>query len=300
MLDLIIYALISLFTDLSGCVPSDQVFFGTEKYVEYRPGNTNLIISVPHDGFLKPGNVANRTNGCRDKAKSDGGNCQYPWTQKCPSDGPSSDEWFCKAVNYNDDFTQEIGRGFIDEFQSLTGKTPYLIIDNLHRSKMDPNRPINRAAQGNPDAELAYNEFHNYILKAREAMNGPGLLVDFHGVQSHPHNRIEIGYLFRTNDLNAGDYTKDVPSIQALLNRTGMSIPDILSGDQSFGAMFEAEGYESIPSPRQPIPGKDKYYRGGHITQIHGSRDGGLVDAIQTEFPKTIRRNEQIRNDFIK
>ena len=51
--------------------------------------------------------------------------------------------------------------------------------------------------QGNPDAELAYNEFHNYILKAREAMNGPGLLVDFHGVQSHPHNRIEIGYLFR-------------------------------------------------------------------------------------------------------
>ena len=82
---------------------------------------------------------------------------------------------------------------------------------------MDPNRPINRAAQvrkfwwnflvlltlyeisfqGNPDAELAYNEFHNYILKAREAMNGPGLLVDFHGVQSHPHNRIEIGYLFR-------------------------------------------------------------------------------------------------------
>ena len=56
MLDLIIYALISLFTDLSGCVRSDQVFFGTGKYVEYRPGNTNLIISVPHDGFLKPGN----------------------------------------------------------------------------------------------------------------------------------------------------------------------------------------------------------------------------------------------------
>ena len=105
---------------------------------------------------------------------------------------------------------------------------------------------------------------------------------------------------FRTNDLNAADYTKDIPSIEALLNRTGLSIPEILSGDQSFGAMFEAEGYETIPSPRQPIPGKDKYYRGGHITQIHGSRDGGLVDAIQTEFPKTIRRDEQIRNDFIK
>jgi hypothetical protein len=47
---------------------------------------------------------------------------------------------------------------------------------------------------------------------------------------------------FRTNDLNAADYTKDIPSIEALLNRTGLSIPEILSGDQSFGAMFEAEG----------------------------------------------------------
>ena len=57
--------------------------------------------------------------------------------------------------------------------------------------------------------------------------------------------------------MNAGDYSKDVPSVQALLDRTGMSIPEMLSGDQSLGAMFEAEGYESIPSPRQPIPGKD-------------------------------------------
>lgn len=34
---------------------------------------------------------------------------------------------------------------------------------------------------------------------------------------------------------------------------------------------------------------KDKYYRGGWITQIHGSRDGGNIDAIQLEFPSEIR-----------
>merc|ERR1719436_350069 len=102
---------------------------------------------------------------------------------------------------------------------------------------------------------------------------------------THSHEKIEIGYLFKKNELNVGDYTKDVPSIQALLDRTGKSIPEILSGDQSLGSMFENEGHKSIPSSRQPTPGKDKYYRGGHITQIHGSRDGGLVDAIQTEFP---------------
>ena len=56
--------------------------------------------------------------------------------------------------------------------------------------------------------------------------------------------------------MNVGDYTKDVPSIQALLDRTGKSIPEILSGDQSLGAMFENEGHKSIPSSRQPTPGR--------------------------------------------
>lgn len=40
---------------------------------------------------------------------------------------------------------------------------------------------------------------------------------------------------------------------------------------------------------RQPFPGGDKYYRGGWITQIHGSRDGGNIDAVQLEFPTEIR-----------
>jgi hypothetical protein len=55
MLDLILYSLIFFFIDLSGCVLLTSVFNGTNDFVEYRPGNTNLIISVPHDGSLKPG-----------------------------------------------------------------------------------------------------------------------------------------------------------------------------------------------------------------------------------------------------
>ena len=198
MFELILYSFL-FFVDYSGCLVTEQndtVFYGTNNFVEYRPGNTNLIISVPHDGFQRPNQLPNRTHGCRNKPRSEGGLCQYPWTPDCPSSGPSFNEWFCKAVTYNDDFTQEIGRGFIKEFENLTGKRPYIILDNLHRSKMDPNRPIDRAAQGNPEAELAYNEFHDYILEARAAMEGPGLLIDFHGM-THAHEKIEIGYLFR-------------------------------------------------------------------------------------------------------
>ena len=33
--------------------------------------------------------------------------------------------------------------------------------------------------------------------------------------------------------------------------------------------LFAQAGYMAIPSPRQPSPGKDKYYRGGYITQVN-------------------------------
>ena len=35
-----------------------------------------------------------------------------------------------------------------------------------------------------------------------------------------------------------------------------------------FFILFVQAGYRAIPSPRQPGPGKDKYYRGGYITQV--------------------------------
>ena len=56
--------------------------------------------------------------------------------------------------------------------------------------------------------------------------------------------------------------------------------------------MFESAGYRSVPSPRHPSPGTDIYYRGGYTAQVHGSRDGGVVDAIQLEFPGEIRIDE--------
>jgi N-formylglutamate amidohydrolase len=51
---------------------------------------------------------------------------------------------------------------------------------------------------------------------------------------------------------------------------------------------------------RQPYPGEDKYYKGGWITQVHGSRDGGSIDAIQLEFPTDIRTEatDQERRTF--
>ena len=35
--------------------------------------------------------------------------------------------------------------------------------------------------------------------------------------------------------------------------------------------------------------GTDLYYRGRYPAQVHGSRDGGVVDTIHLEFPGEIR-----------
>ena len=48
------------------------------------------------------------------------------------------------------------------------------------------------------------------------------------------------------------------------------------------------------------ISGSEKYFRGGYTTQVHGSLDGGLVDAIQLEAPREVRIDggESVRKEF--
>jgi len=185
-------------------------------------------------------------------------------------------------------------------------------VSKLHRSKLDPNRAIEDAAQGSPDAEAAYKEFHATIRRVQVSINvyremfetakpiqktmaSSGLLLDFHG-QGHGQNSTELGYVYRKSDLNEGNLpTEGVSSISSLLTRTGLSPQQLLSGPESLGALWEEAGYMAIPSPRQPSPGKDKYYRGGYITQNHGSSNGGVVDAIQLELPVELTNTTESR-----
>lgn len=286
----------------SQALESRDVFFGVNRFVEYIPGDTNLIISVPHGGYLTPSSIPDRSPGCLD----DSGVCHFP----CPtssSEAPhvctprNSKCSNCQVIIGGDSFTQEIGKELVKEINVITGKTPYVILSHLHRVKMDPNRPIEEAAFKDPEAERAYEEYHKYIGEAKASLGGPGLLIDLHG-QNHHQNSTELGYLYMRKDLNAFDFTKDVPSISSLLKRSGLTVEQLLFGDKSLGALFENAGYRAVPSPRQPIPGQDKYYRGGYITQIHGSRSGGSVDAIQIEVPQEIREwgGDDIRMTFAR
>jgi len=287
LLDLLL--IVAGFSIEAATTQQSGVTSGSE-YVEYIPGNINLLISVPHDGRLKPDNLKDRRNGVKVN-----GVCNYSEDV----DTKKGSE-ICKSGKFADLDSSRIAEKMADEFRKLSGKSPHLIIARLHRSKVDFNRDILEAAQKDKSAERIYKEYHNLLKSVRNQFKGPALIIDLHG-QTHQQNSSELGYLIKKYELNDRDY-KRPSSVRALSQRKNISIKQLLHGPNSLGAMFEAEGYKALPSPRQPRPGSDKYYRGGYITQQYGSDRGGVVDAIQIEVPSESRYEDgpAARNGYAK
>jgi len=257
------------------------------KYVEYIQGDVNIIISTPHGGKIgfKNSDIPMRQPGCKD----DAGKCQFGEKIKGKE---CTGKDVCSIRTGRDMYSSLIARSVYDKFVAMTGLKPSFVKSELHRRRLDPNREIEEAAQGNEVAIEAYNAFHGSIEHAIQNFDGkPGFLLDFHGYSDKKsQNSTLLGYLIRPQDLNAGTFSKEDTSVRALVERTYLPVEEIIFGEEfSFGSMFEDSGYKALPSPRQHSPDGDKYFNGGYITQTYGSREKGNVDAIQLEFQSWIR-----------
>jgi len=268
------------------------------KYLTYIQGDINIIISVPHGGQKEYKNnktIPDRKPGCKDET----GTCQFGEENKTKN---------CKkvcSIRTGADLRSElIARTVFDKFVNKTGKKPSFIKSELHRKRLDPNREVKEAAQGNAVAIEVYNAFHDSIEHAIKNFDGkPGFLLDFHGYyDKNSQNNTMLGYLIRPQDLNAGTFSKEDVSVKALVERTDLTVDEILFGeDTSFGSLFEKSGYHALPSPRQHSPDGDRYFNGGFIVQTYGSREKGNVDAIQLEFQSWIRSKDlstEVRDNF--
>lgn len=78
-----------------------------------------VVISVPHGGFLEPNSIATR----------------------------STSHSSCPCVTTKDTNTIEIAMLIVERFIHNYCKVPYVVLNNLHRSKLDANRDIEEAAQ---------------------------------------------------------------------------------------------------------------------------------------------------------
>lgn len=248
--------------------PPGQSYFGANNYIEYIPGNLPLILTAPHGGSLTPASIPDRD---------------------------------CDGCSYlKDTYTQELARRVADAFETNTGCRPHLIINRLHRKKLDANRDIAEAADGDPQAEQAWQDYHAFIDAARYQVwhqFGKGLYVDVHG-HAHTIQRNELGYLLAKSELQLPELSLDALASESSLrylvdhNVQDLSLSELLRGEDSFGALLSAKGYPSVPSPDDPFPqDSDPYFDGGYNTARYSSRDGGTIDGFQIECNGTGERD---------
>jgi hypothetical protein len=239
-----------------------QSYFGTDEYIEYIPGTLPLLLSAPHGG------------------------------EKTPASIPDRD---CSGCSYVNDFnTQELGRALAQALYERSGCYPHLVMNRLHRRKLDANRDLEEAADGNPNAEQAWTEFHTFMETARTQIGqtfGKGFYVDLHG-HGHSIQRLELGYLHTKTELQLPDSVLNLApyptdnSIRKLsaANPNNLSHAELLRGALSLGALLHQRGYPAVPSPADPFPDADEdYFNGGYNTNRYGSYNGGVLDGVQIE-----------------
>lgn len=217
-----------------------------------------MILSAPHGGSLRPAEIPDRTYG----------------------------------TTVTDLNTGELAHAVDSALVRLTGKHAHVVIVHLHRVKLDANREIVEGAQGDAEAELAWQEFHAFMTDAKNAIgrgHTGGLYLDLHG-HGHDIQRLELGYLLDREDLRQPDDSLDTrptyeiaSSIRTISVLSPLSFAALLRGSSSLGALLEAEGFPAVPSSSTPDPGDDEYFAGGYNTAVHGCRGGGQICAIQIE-----------------
>lgn len=276
---ILLLSLVILITSNIRISGQTATIYGYKGYIEYLPGNMPIVISIPHGGYQLPDEVEERP---------------------------------CVNCSKNQDiFTIEIGLEMRDAIFRETGHYPYIIINNLHRTRLDPNRNITEAADGNPIAELAWSEFQGYIDSAITEVQlnyGKGLYIDLHG-HRHPIKRVELGYLLSSEELQLdNDFLDSDTFIEyssfrnlAFNNIKSLSLSELVRGRNSIGTLLEEKGYQSIPSMSNPAPAVgEPFFPGGYNTMRHGSSGGGTVDGVQVEIDLELRSDPVKRIQFAR
>jgi hypothetical protein len=154
---------------------------GNDIYIELTgPANmadaADLIITSPHGGDLKPEDPAINTLVFADRTENH---------VSCPSSG---------CVIAKDSYSLQISDLLQIKFRDNYCKVPFVVKNHLHRSKLDANREVWEAAQGDQNAIDAWQKFHDFIHQAQTSLeahfgtdtsNGvtgiKSLLFDMHG-----------------------------------------------------------------------------------------------------------------------
>lgn len=255
----------------------------TNRLIEYIPGNIPVVISAPHGGKQTPSGLPNRS-GC--------------------------------GTNEEDNNTDILIREIQKQCYAQMGGYPHIIINNLSRSKLDPNR-IESVATCNNAVTVpyftAYNDFIDDAVANIMTDYGKGLYIDLHG-QSHTPVRIDVGYNISTSTLDAGPLSNSInySTIENLKNNNlqNLTLDELVRGSDSFGQFFQTTGgsyyntstyngsslqqcgrsvgYRAVPSNyntggcNDTTPNGSAYFAGDYFSNVrHGSGDTSVSSSLQ-------------------
>jgi len=246
---------------------SGATVYGKNNYVKMIVGDYNcpVILSSPHDGTLEPSSMP-----VRDHAD---------------------------AVTVRDLYVSDLTMKIADAFFEKTGMRPHIIINDISRARMEPNRALEETYHKSEDANASWKEYQNFIKIARQIVTdhkGKGLYVDMHG-HGHTKARVEVGYIVSKSNLNTEDAVLDrlatTSSIYAIARNSTYSFSNLIRGDYAFGTLLANEGCPAVPSKQDPKPNTDDYFNGGYCTYTYGSINGGTISSIQLETNGSGLRN---------
>lgn len=264
-------------------------YYGRNNYIEYIAGNAPVILTAPHGGALSPASIPDRTAAA----------CGVTPTT---------------VTDLN---TAELVRAMQQRFFARFGKYPHVIISNLSRRKLDPNRVNPEASCGNAEASTALAEWHAFIDSAKAtilATTGKGWYMDMHG-HGHAIQRLELGYLLSEASLDLSDAALDASlsyenqsSIRTMSAGSALSFSALLRGPTSLGTLYAANGFPSVPSASDPRVNGTDYFNGGDNTRRHscgsdasplGGATNGFICGVQVESNYTgVRDNAANRDRF--
>ena len=241
--------------------PGEVVSDG-QGHIQYRVGNTPVIITVPHDGTLVPSTMADRTGDT------------------------------ARAVD-----TRKVAEQFAVFFNANSnGLFPHIIYNNVSRTKLDPDANLTDGAQGNSYATLSYGTYHSYLQTAIDSVEAhfdSGLLLN---LVEHDHSvqQVELGYLLSANNLNLSNSALNSYSNQSSVNQmastSAATFSEVVRGYSSFGNLLFSSSYNGysfsvVPTLDNPSPGTNPYTSGGYTLETYGSSDSGKINAIEVATP---------------
>ncbi len=207
----------------------------------YGKGDTNFVLSAPHAGSLKPKDFPTRSYGKKLK----------------------------------DTHSDRIAKTII----RICNECPYYVVADIHRSRVDLNRDLKEAAQGNYRAIQVWNQWHfilNYYLE-NATRKGKALYVDLHS--HNESDEFQIGY-----DLNSKQY-------QEVKSNPLHPLYEKMFGEFSLKSLLEDRGYK-VFSPNS----KDVYFNGGYNIETYKKKSN--VMAVQIEVPVSVAKEKEIASDL--